>query len=141
MRELVLALGNQEFRVLGDATGLVARRKTDAIVHGPAGKILAAALADGVEAFHRQSDRVKTLMAAGTRDILRVLSQQLAYALALGFRLLGWQYRHIGRRRGDVLAQQLVHGPEATLDRAGSRRLRVLGEEHRHAQHSATPLI
>ena len=76
-------------------------------------------------------------MAAGALRILDVQGHQLADGLAVGVGLLGGQDRDIGRRRRDVFAEQLVDHPEAALDGTGPLRLRVLRQEHGHAQHAA----
>src|SRR2546423_103730 len=89
MREFVLALRGQVLRELGNAKGLVAGREPNEIVDGPAREILRATLADAVEAFHRQPDRIDALMAASACGLRSVLGQQFANALALGFRFLG----------------------------------------------------
>ena len=57
---------------LGDAARLLAGRQRHHVIDGPAGQVLGPAPADGVEALHRQADRVESLVAAGALDVLDV---------------------------------------------------------------------
>ena len=80
-------------------------------------------------------------MAAGARGVRAMLHECFAQGQVAELGLVGWQHRHVRRRRGNVFAEQPVNDPVATLHRARAQAGRVLGQENRHRQQSAPRVL
>ena len=80
-------------------------------------------------------------MACRARRVAAVLGQRLAQRQLAHRRLVLRQLRHHGRRRRNLLAQQPLHHPVASLHGAGPQPRRVLRQKHRHRQQPAAAVL
>src|SRR4051794_8119226 len=85
-------------------------------LHRTAGEVLDPCSADRVEAFHGQAEAVEMDVAHRATFIRHMRSEHLANRFD-AFLLRLRQLRHVGRWRREVLAEYMMHDPEATLHR------------------------
>src|SRR5688500_8006727 len=95
-----------------------ASRKFGPRIDAPAAQVLLPPFATRPITLKYKPERIETRVAHSAALMLAMLGQHLAQRQIAQLRLIAGQFRHIGRRRWNPLAEQPAHDPIAALDRA-----------------------